>query len=155
LLFGPRIGVEVGGGHLSGALTARWFDAGLVARKIFPKDNDQFAFSYGAGLRGRYHLVEGLEGVHLGLAAEYLRVRIENHVNLTATNSTYVVPYAEAGYRMSFGQFYADAAAAAGHAFKASANVEDLPGGHSASLYAATNESSVYGSVSLDLGVYF
>jgi hypothetical protein len=155
LLFGPRIGVEAGSGHLTGALVGRWFDAGLLSRAMFPKQNDRFAFSYTVGLRGRYYLREGLDGVHLGLAAEYLRTRIENNVDLVATNSTYVVPYAEVGYRMSFGHFYADVAAALGYAFKASAKVEDVPGGHSASLYSPTNESTVYGSASLDLGVYF
>ena len=155
LLFGPRIGVELGTGHIAGALYGRWFDGGLLSRSLFLKQNDKFAFSYGAGLRGRYYFSDGMDGVHVGFAMEYLRTRIENARNLIATNSTYVVPHAEAGYRMTFGQFYAGAAAALGYALRASANVENLPGGSAASSYAASNESTFYGSASLDLGVYF
>ncbi|HJX54450.1 MAG TPA: hypothetical protein VJ801_16920 [Polyangia bacterium] len=155
LLFGPRIGVEAGTGQIAGALYGRWFDGGLLSRSMFLKQNDKFAFSYGAGLRGRYYLSDGMKGVHAGVAVEYLRTRVENDSNLTATNSTYVVPYAEGGYRMPFGQFYAGVAAALGYALKASANVENLPGGSAASTYRPSNESTFYGSASLDLGVYF
>ena len=56
---------------------------------------------------------------------------------------------------MSFGQFYAGISAAFGYALRASGNVEDLPGGNSASRYSAVNESKVYGQASLELGVYF
>jgi hypothetical protein len=34
LLFGPRIGVEVGAGHVTGALMGRWFNGGLVVHKM-------------------------------------------------------------------------------------------------------------------------
>lgn len=155
LLFGPRIGIEAGAGHMTGALYGRWFDGGLLSRSMFLNSNDKFAFSYGVGARGRYYFSDGMEGFSVGLAVEYLRVRVENHTDLVATHSKYVVPLAEAGYRMSFGQFYAGVSAALGYALRASGNVENLPGGNSASRYSAVNESSVYGQASLELGVYF
>jgi hypothetical protein len=58
-------------------------------------------------------------------------------------------------HRMPFGRFYAGIAAALGYALKASGNVQNLPGGNEASEYVASNQSTVYGSASLDLGVYF
>jgi hypothetical protein len=155
VLFGPRLGVEAGTGHVTGALYGRWFDEGLLSHSLFLKTNDKFAFSYGVGARGRYYFSDGMEGFSAGLAVEYLRTRVENNTDRTATNSKYVVPYAEAGYRMSFGQFYAGVSAALGYALRASGNVEDLPGGNSASRYSAVNESTVYGQASLELGAYF
>ena len=155
LLFGPRIGVEVGTGQMTGALYGRWFDSGLLSRSLFLKTNDKFAFSYGVGARGRYYLADGMEGISVGGALEYLRTRVENNVDLTAAISTYVIPCAEAGYRMSFGQFYAGVSAALGYAFRASGTIENLPGGSSAKNFVAANESSIYGQASLELGVFF
>ena len=43
-LFGPRLGVEAGAGHFSGALSARWFNAGLLAHSLFAKGSDELAF---------------------------------------------------------------------------------------------------------------
>lgn len=154
-VFGPRLGVEAGAGHLSVALQARWFNAGLLAHSLFAKGDDKLAFSYGLGLRGRYYLPEGLEGVHLGLAAEYLHSRTENQPALVATSSSYFVPYAEVGYRLAVGRVYADASAGVGYAFRLSGSIENLPGGTSANLYVASDESSIYGTASLDLGVSF
>jgi hypothetical protein len=91
----------------------------------------------------------------LGVAAEYLRTRIENAGAQVATNSSYFVPYAEVGYRLPLGCFYADSSAGVGYALRLSGNVEDLPGGSSASLYQAQDKSSIYGTASLDLGVFF
>ena len=155
LLFGPRVGIEAGSGQMTGALYGRWFDSGLLSRSMFLKTNDKFAFSYGVGARGRYYLADGMEGISVGFALEYLRTRIENNVDLTAAISTYVVPCAETGYRMSFGQFYAGVSAALGYAFRASGTIENLPGGSSAKNFVAANESSIYGQASLELGVYF
>lgn len=154
-LFGPRVGVEAGAGHFSGALSARWFNAGLLAHSLFAKGDDKLAFGYGLGLRGRYYLPEGLEGLHLGIAAEYLHSRVENQPLLIATNSGYFVPYAEVGYRPASGRLYADVSAGVGYAFRLSSNVENLSGGVSASSYDVSDESSIYGTASLDLGVLF
>jgi hypothetical protein len=52
-------------------------------------------------------------------------------------------------------RFYAGATAAAGYAFKLSGSVDNLPGGMNASLYAPVDRSSVYGTASLELGVFF
>ena len=154
-LFGPRLGVEAGAGHFSGALHARYFSAGLLARSLFLEEDNDFGFSYGVGLRGRYYFAQGLAGAHLGVAAEYLHSRVENQTLLVATSSNYFVPYAEAGYRFAFGSFYADASAGLGYALKLSASVEDLPGGSSSGLFEVRDESSFYGTASLDLGIYF
>ncbi|HYQ18138.1 MAG TPA: hypothetical protein VEQ58_20330, partial [Polyangiaceae bacterium] len=100
-------------------------------------------------------LPEGLTGLHFGLAAEYLHVRNERPDALIVTVSTYVVPYAEAGYRWSLGRAYIDASAGLGYALQASGKVENLPGGSGAGNYVASDESSVYGTASLDLGILF
>jgi hypothetical protein len=155
LLFGPRVGVEAGGDRLAGAIYGRWFDGGLLSHSLFLNDGDAFAFSWGAGVRGRYYLSEGQAGLHLGAGAEYIRSRVENQAALVATNASYLVGYAEAGYRFALGRFYAGAAAALGYAARVSGEVVDLPGGNAASSYEASNRSSVYGTGSLELGLYF
>jgi hypothetical protein len=154
-LFGPRLGIEGGAGRFSVAAYGRWFNAGLLAHSLFLGAGDQFGFSYGAGVRVRYYLSDALDGAHFGLATEYLRTRIENSSELIATNSNYLVPYVEAGYRLPLGGFYADASAGFGYALKLSGSVESLPGGNSASGFEAQDKSTVYGTASLDLGVYF
>jgi hypothetical protein len=154
-LFGPRLGLEAGAGHFSGAVSARWFNAGLLAHSLFAKGSDELAFGYSLGLRGRYYLPGGLEGVHLGVAAEYLHSRVENPPLLIATSSSYLVPYAEVGYRLAGGRVYADASAGVGYALRLSSRVDNLPGGASAAAYTASDESSIYGTASLDLGVLF
>lgn len=154
-LFGPRLGVEVGGSRLSVAASVRWFNAGLLARSLFLSTGDEFAFSYGGGLRARYYLADGLARAHLGLAAEYLHTRIDNSGERVSTRSSYLVPYVEAGYRLPFGAFYGDASAGLGYAARLSGSVVDLPGGNSASQFAAQDRSSVYATASLDLGLYF
>jgi hypothetical protein len=155
LMFGPRIGVDAGGARLTGGVYGRWFDPGLLGRSLFLKDGDSFAFSYGVGGRARYYLGEGHAGLHLGAGAEYLHTRIENNAALVVTTSRYVVPYAEVGYRIAFDRFYGGATAALGYAARLSGEVENLPGGTNAAGYQASNESSVYGSAGLELGLFF
>jgi len=155
LMFGPRVGVEAGTPHITGGVYGRWFSPGLLGRSLFLNDGDSFAFSYGVGARGRYYLGEGQRGFHLGAGGEYLRTRVENAAARVATVSGYVVPYAEAGYRLAFDRFYAGASAVLGYAARLSSTVENLPGGNNAGSSEASNESSVYGSAALELGVYF
>jgi hypothetical protein len=155
LMFGPRVGVEAGTPHLTGGVYGRWFNPGLLGRSLFLNEGETFAFSYGVGARGRYYLGEGQRGFHAGAGAEYLRTRAEKPADLIATTSAYFVPYAEAGYRLAFDRFYAGASAMVGYAAKLSARVEDLPGGNNAGSYVAANESSIYGSAALELGVFF
>lgn len=154
-LFGPRLGVEAGAGQLTAALTARWFNPGLLSRSLFLDDGTKFNFSYGAGLRGRYYLAEGFAGGHFGVALEYLRTSIDNTRSLIVTKQSYLVPYAEGGYRLAFGSFYGDLSAGLGYAKRLSGNVEDLPGGNNASSSRALDESSVYATASLELGLLF
>jgi hypothetical protein len=155
VMFGPRVGVEAGGDHLAGAVYARWFDGALLSRSLFLGDGDSFGFSWGVGARGRYYPTSGQAGLHLGAGVEYLRTRVETKAALIAAISSYAVPYAEAGWRLAFGRFYGDAAAALGYAARLSSRVEDLPGGHSASTYAVSDKSSIYGSLLLELGFFF
>jgi len=62
----------------------------------------------------------------------------------------------EGGYRLPLGSsFYLGGAAAVGYAFQLSSSVENLPGGTDAGLYAARDKSTIYGSASLEAGVYF
>jgi hypothetical protein len=155
LMFGPRVGVEAGTPHITAGVYGRWFSPGLLGHSLFLNDGDSFAFSYGVGARGRYYLGEGQRGFHLGAGGEYLRTRVENAAARVATVSGYVVPYAEAGYRLAFDRFYAGASAVLGYAAKLSGTTENLPGGNNAGSYEATNKSSVYGSAALELGVFF
>lgn len=154
-LFGPRIGVEVGAKRVTGAVYGRWMNEGLLSHSLFLKSGDKFDFSYGAGVRGRYYLSDGMRATHLGLAFEYLRTSIETPSVLIVAKSAYVVPQLEVGYRVPFGRFYLDGSGALGYAFKASGNVDNLPGGNDALLYQASNESKIYGAASLEFGIYF
>jgi hypothetical protein len=154
LLFGSRAGVEAGGDHVAGAIYARWFDAGLASRRLFLRDGDAFGASWAAGLRGRYYLSGGQSGVHVGAGTEYLRTRVETPAARVAAISTYLIPNVEGGYRLPFGRFYVGVAAVMGYAARLSGHVENLPGGMAASTFEATNKSSIYGSVSLELGLF-
>ncbi len=155
LMFGPRLGIEAGGAHLTGAVYGRWFNEGLLSHSIFLQSGDEFAFSWGVGLRGRYYLSDGQAGFHGGAGLEYLRTRIETPTVLVATVSSYLVPYAEGGYRLAFGRWYLDGSLSLGYAARLSGVTENLPGGSAAASYDASNESSVYGAASLDLGLFF
>jgi hypothetical protein len=155
LLFGPRLGVELGSGRVSVAATARWFNAGLLSHQLFDQSGSAFTFSYSVGLRGRYYFADGFAGTHLGVAAEYLRVRQEDSSAGIATNSQYFVPYAEVGYRLPLGACYADLSGGLGYALRTGSSVDNLPNGNRADEYAVVDQSSVYGTASLDLGVYF
>lgn len=156
-MFGPVLGGELAFGKPAAALYVRWLDGGWLARRMFPDDEagEQFAFSYGAGLKGRYYFSAGLTGPFAGVAAEYLRSRIENDSLLIATNAQYLVPQVEAGYRHGLGSFLIGGTAALGYAFEIGNDVEDLPGGSQASLYQVQDESTIYGSVGLEVGVGF
>jgi len=156
LLFGPTLGVELGANRLSATLYGRWLNAGLLAKSLFLEGADAFSFSYGAGLRGRYFLRDNLQGPHLGLGLEFVHSTVDNTPALLSTKSSYLVPMLEGGYRLPLGtSFYLGGAAAVGYAFQLSSKVENLPGGSDAGLYAAQDKSTVYGSASLEAGVYF
>jgi hypothetical protein len=155
VMFGPRAGIEAGGSHVTVALTGRWFDAGLLSHALFLKQGDDFGFSWGAGLRGRYYADEGQSGLHGGAGAEVLHTRIETKADLIAAVSTYVIPSVEGGYRLARGRVYGDLAAAVGYAARASGHVENLPGGDRAATFQAQNKSSAYAAASLELGLFF
>jgi len=156
LLFGPTLGVEVGANRLSATLYGRWLNAGVLAKSMFLEGADSFAFSYGAGLRGRYFLRENLQGPHLGLGLEFVHSTVDNAPSLLSTKSSYLVPMFEGGYRLPLSSsFYLGGAAALGYAFQLSSSVENLPGGSDAGLYAVKDRSTFYGSASLEAGVYF
>jgi len=156
LLFGPTIGVEAGAGHVTGLVDARWFNMGVLAHSLFLNQGDSFDFSWGVGGAARYYLWTGMAGPYVGARFEYLASRIANAGELIVTNSSYAVPQLEGGYRLALGtRFYAGGTAAIGYAFRLTGTVDNLPGGMNASLYAATDRSSFYGSASLELGVFF
>jgi hypothetical protein len=157
LLFGPTLGVEVGIGRMSGTVYGRFFSIGLLSQSMFlngPR-HDSFDFSYGVGLRGRYYFFGGLSGPHVGAGVEYLSTRIEDPVDLIATNAQYLVPQVEGGYRLGIGNFFVGVAAALGYAVQLSSSVDNLPGGNSASHFMVLDQSKFYGSASLDFGLYF
>ncbi len=156
LLFGPRLGVEFGGEQFAVAASARWFSGGALSKSLFPGQNESFAFSYGLGLRVRHYAQRGLQGLHLGVGAEYLSSRIENpSVAKIATLSSYLVPQVELGYRYQVGHFYLNPAAGLGYAAELSAEVIDINGGTNSGQFTSSDKSTVYGSVALELGATF
>lgn len=154
-LFGPTLGVELGKDHWAGSAYGRWLDGGALARAMFPNSEENFAFSYGAALRGRYYLDPDLAGLHFGAGAELLWSTIENPGYQVVSKSTYLVPFGEVGYRLQFGRFYGGAAAALGYAIELSRGLENMPGGTRADELVTTDRSTVYGSASLELGLFF
>ena len=156
LLFGPTLGVELGANRLSATLYGRWLNAGVLAKSLFLEGADSFAFSYGAGLRGRYFLQDNLQGPHVGLGLEFVHSTVDNATAVVSTKSSYLVPMLEGGYRLPLSSsFYLGGAAAVGYAFQLSSKVENLPGGSSAGLYVAQDRSTIYGSAALEIGAYF
>jgi hypothetical protein len=155
LLFGPTLGAEFGADKVSGTVYGRWFNVGLLSQALFLSKPQSFDFSYGVGARGRYYVFGGLSGPFAGAGIEYLSTRVDDPVNLIATNSHYLVPQVEGGYRFALGAFYIGGAAALGYAFDLSSSVDNLPGGMNASSFQAVNESKFYGSATLELGLYF
>jgi hypothetical protein len=155
VLFGPRIGVELGTDQDSVAIYGRWMNEGVLSHSLFLDNGDRFNFSYGVGFRARYYFENGLRSFHIGPAFELIRTSIETPSQLVVTKSMYGVPHLEAGYRYPFGRFYADGSAMLGYAIKVMGKVENLPGGNNASLYRSSNENKFYGSASLEFGVYF
>jgi hypothetical protein len=155
LLFGPTVGIEIGVNQISAIAYGRWLNAGVLTHSLFLNAGDTFAFSFGAGLKGRYYFSPNLVGPHVGLACELLKSRTENNLDLVATNNWIVVPELEGGYRFGFGRFYVDGSAAFGYAVQASKSVENINGGSSANNFNASDISTVYGSASIDLGLFF
>jgi hypothetical protein len=155
LLFGPTLGVELGFGRFSAIAYGRWLDVGVLAKAMFLGDGDKFAFSWGAGLKGRYYFAPGLVGPHLGLALELLKTRATNDTEQIATNNLIVIPELEGGYRFGFGRFYLGATGGIGYAIQASKNVENINGGSRASLFDPSDVSTIYGSASIDVGFLF
>jgi hypothetical protein len=156
LLFGPTFGAEIGFGQISAIAYGRWLSPGVLAHSLFLNDNFKFAFSYGAGLKGRYYFRQGLAGPHVGIAAELIESHTRDEdVGRVAFNTTIFVPELEAGYRLGFGRFYLGASAGVGYAFQIAQNVENINGGNQAANYRADDISTIYGSASLDLGLFF
>ncbi|WP_437782440.1 hypothetical protein [Sorangium sp. So ce1097] len=155
LLFGPRVGAELGGDRWTVGASARVFHWGLLSRALFLEEEWSFAFSYGVALRGRYYLQPAQRGLHLGVGAELLGANVEQAAERTVTRSFYGVPHIEVGYRLPFSSFYVDGSASAGYAFQLAARVDDLPGGSSAHLYEPVDQSNVYAAAALELGLRF
>jgi hypothetical protein len=94
-LFGPTVGVELGASDFSALLHARWFSGGLLAKSMFlDDDGEEFGFSYGLGLAGRYYPDGNLEGLHAGVVLELLVVHIEQTRALVASTDKVFVPSA-------------------------------------------------------------
>lgn len=154
-LFGPSLSADVGIQRFSAGARFRWFSPGLLANALFLADDDKFGFSYGLGVNSQYFFLSPLSGPHIGLSLELLNTKVDDDLTLIRTKSTYVIPQLEGGYRHRLGQFFVGAAAGVGYAARASSTVENLPGGDAADSYLVADESSVYGTVRLDLGIYF
>jgi hypothetical protein len=121
---------------------------------MFPSSEEEFAFSYGVALRGRYYLDPQLSGLHFGAGAELLWSNIENAGLGVVAKSSYLVPFGEVGYRLTLGRFYAGVAAALGYAIELSGELENLPGGSRADSLGVSDRSTIYGSAALELGFF-
>ena len=155
LVFGPTVGAEFDVGPASLLAYGRWFSVGALSNSMFTDGKETFAFSYGAGLGGRYWLSGDLQGLHLGVLGEYLHTQIDDESILISYKSSFVVPQIEGGYRVGLGRFLVGVRGAVGYAFRTSSTIEDMPGGSSANLYEAEDVNEFYAAASLDLGVYF
>jgi hypothetical protein len=149
------LNAEVAVGKLALGAGFRWLSPGLVARALFLNDENEFGFSYGIAGRAQYFFREPLVGPHMGVALELLRSRVENEPEQIATLSTYVIPQLEGGYRFDLDGLFVGMAFGAGYAARAASSVENLPGGNNAHLYKVLDESSLYGVIRLDVGVFF
>src|SRR5690606_37730072 len=121
---------------------------------LFLAPEDRFGFSYGVAARGHHYFAGGLRGAHAGLALEYLRTRVETESLQIAALSSYVVPQVEGGYRLALGRFFVGGVVAVGYAAQLSSRI-DAQNPDDADGFTVTNESSIYGSARLDLGVFF
>jgi len=155
LLFGPTLGAELGFSQYSVVAYGRWLDGGLLARALFQSDTDKFAFSPGAGLKGRYYLTERLVGAHVGVAIELLKTRTENHADLVATNNLVLVPEAEVGYRHTYGSLFIGGTLGLGYVLQVASSVQNIEGGTGAGSFEAKDYSTLYGSANLDFGLLF
>jgi hypothetical protein len=154
VLLGPTGGVEVGHGHFSGAVYGRVLSAGLLAVGMFQPAGTNFA-AFGGGIRGRFYSRPALSGAHVGLGVEYLHSRIEDRDSALASLANFVIPEFELGYRFGFSHFYIGGALWGGYAFQFDSSVEDMAKLGRESQYYVEDESSIYGSVGLELGFYF
>lgn len=154
-LFGPTVNAEARVGAIGLGLGFRWLSPGVLANSLFLDEGDSFGFSYGLAARGHYYLAEPLSGPHIGFAVEYLKTRVENESSQIATLSSYVVPQIEVGYRFAWPRFFLGGVAAMGYAAQVADDVENINGGMSASQYEVEDESSVYGTARLDIGLFF
>jgi hypothetical protein len=159
LQFGLTPTVELGGQRLSGLARFRWMNPGLLSQGLANEDGDEsLGFSYGLGLGSRYYLAQktALSGVYFGAWLEYLHTRIEDtEVDRDAYVSSILVPQVEGGYRFRFGALLVGAGAAVGYAKSISTETEDLSGGQDPILRSVEETSQVYGSLVLDVGVFF
>jgi len=155
LLFGPSLGAEVALGPVGFGATFRWFNPGLLGKALFLDEGSKFTFSYGLGLNAQYYFLSSLAGPHLGLAAEYLHVALENEGSRYKTVSSYIVPQLQGGYRYGWKRWFIGGVAGVGYAARVSSRIEDLDTGEAPTGAYVQNESSFYGTARLDLGVYF
>ena len=108
----------------------------------------------GLAARGKYFFQGDLQGPHAGLALEYLRSRVDNDGDQLTPKSSYLIPRLEGVYRFAFGSFFVDPVAAVGYAALLDATTESLSGGDTGRAFVSSNESSVYGSLRVDFGLF-
>jgi hypothetical protein len=157
-LLGPTAGVEIGAGHFAGRAYGRWMNAGLLSQALFSNDSahESLVFSYGAGLRGRYYLSPGGNGLFAGVGLEYLRARIEDtDEDREAYVSSFWIPHVDGGYRLLLGRLFLGAGAGLGYAIAGSTETVDLSGGEDPELLPVAKADKPYAAVSLDVGVTF
>jgi hypothetical protein len=154
-LFGPDLNLEFGG-QVSGLLRVRPFGLGYLSHSMFAaEDNQELSLgSLSVGLGGRYYLSgAGFQGVYLGLAAEYLRVTIEETQALGTleTLTTFLIPSLEGGWRTPLGPVLVGLGAQVGYAFALSEDCEFSAG----ICTVEPRENTVYGQAVADVGIRF
>jgi hypothetical protein len=157
LLFGVTPTLELGKDHWGTLARVRLLSTGLLAHSIIPDADNTLQFSWGAAVGLRYYQASNgaLTGFHGGLAAEYLRVRLENESLAAETLTGLVVPQLEAGYRWRFADFLFGLGGAVGYSIVMSRGVNDLSGG--TGTYDVVNNATndVFASAAVDVGYFF
>lgn len=155
LTFGPAIGLEFGGGRVTGAIYGRWFSAGLLSVSALLLEGQRYDFSFGLGGRMRFYFRDGFSGFHLGFAAEWLRPVVEDYVFRLIITSNYLVPQIEAGYRWGNERLFIGLAGSVGISARLFWKLDNMPGGTLASELEPKPITAFFASAKLELGVYF
>jgi hypothetical protein len=154
-LFGPDLNIAYGS-EFTGFVRARAFGLGYLSHSMFtPEAERKLSMgSFSVGLGGHKYFGNGsFEGPYVGVVAEYLMVEIEEELFLgtATTNTTFLVPALEGGYRTMLGPLLVGGGLQIGYALALSEKCEFAAGG----CETEARQNTIYGQLALDVGVKF